>query len=96
MLKVQGVIFADLAELGDDFTGKYIMGRIASQVTVLKIYESLGISLVVRRSPEPRSFAQPSLLGARSRRLHPISLNLRHGRNTDRVVSDNRRAIEHR
>jgi hypothetical protein len=32
-----------LAELGNDFTGKYIMERIASQVTVLKMYQSNGL-----------------------------------------------------
>ena len=32
-----------LAELGSDFTGKYSTDRIASQVTVLKIYQSNGL-----------------------------------------------------
>ena len=49
-MKMQGVIFADfvsadyrgLAELGSDLTGKYIIERIASQVTVLKIYHTVG------------------------------------------------------
>ena len=41
-----------LAELGSDFTGKYIIEEIASQVTVLRMYQPSGVALVVRRSSD--------------------------------------------
>jgi len=47
-----------LAELGSDFTGKYIAERMASQVTVLRIYQSSGLPLVVSGSPFFRSLGR--------------------------------------
>ncbi len=56
--------------------GQLVGGTVEGQVGIPRKLENVpsGPRLLARLlSSEPRSLAQPSLLGARSRRLHPIS-----------------------